>query len=130
MAGIVFRLELALALGSTCRNYPLPPLIAFARSVLSSIVVAVLAEAAAMGAAVKLQISRLLVVVPPSLAYTLLALACLLPVPAAWKRLEHAGFVPKMVPTPHVNSSQVAAAIDNDALIFPTAMGGNEQRTL
>ncbi|KAJ7450488.1 hypothetical protein B0H11DRAFT_2246707 [Mycena galericulata] len=102
----------------------------------STIGVAVLAAASAMGAAVRfvnLQITDL-VDDPPSPAYLLL-LICLLPLlnffaPAAWKCLERTGIIPPMEDTVQIGSSQVAAAAQRDMLIFPTKTGGTEERTL
>ncbi|KAJ7095622.1 hypothetical protein C8R44DRAFT_749175 [Mycena epipterygia] len=112
----------------------------FARSVLASIVGAVLAvissAASAAAHSAHLQFSRL-VNDPPSPVYAVLAVFCLLPLvdlcaPAAWKRLERAGLVSPlatMATAVHISSSQVAAAAEQDMLIFPTKNGDTEERT-
>ncbi|KAJ7129847.1 hypothetical protein C8R43DRAFT_1208619 [Mycena crocata] len=100
---------------------------------------AVLAAASAMGAAVRsvnLQITRLLDndAPPPSPVYLLLLAVCLLPLldlcaPVVWKRFRRAVLASIMATMVHISSSQVAAAAQQDMLIFPTKTGGIEQRS-
>jgi hypothetical protein len=48
----------------------------------------------------------------------------------AFQRLERAGLIPLMENDLHISSTEVAAAAEQDMLIFPTKAGGSEQRTL
>ncbi|KAJ7092236.1 hypothetical protein C8R44DRAFT_891279 [Mycena epipterygia] len=104
----------------------------FARSVLASIVGAVLAVISAASAAVHsvyLQISPL--VNDP--LYAVLAIFCLLPlVNLCALAAERAGLVLPMATTAttvRISGSQVAAAAERDMLMFPTKSGGTEERT-
>jgi hypothetical protein len=101
-----------------------------------SIVAAVLAAVSVMGAmacTINSKISDLLKN-PPSPAYAIVIL-CLLPAldfctAATWKRLVRARLVPTMANTQPIAGSQVAAASDEEIVIFPAKGGGTEQRTL
>jgi hypothetical protein len=103
--------------------------------VATSIVAAVLATVSVMGAAACTINSKIsdLFKNPPSPAYAIVVLclpALVFCTAAAWKRLVRAGLVPTMANTQPIAGSQVAAASDEETVIFPAKGGGTEQRTL